>query len=98
MAGHKMWVTSLCWEPYHSNPDCQNLVSASKDCSIRIWDTKRSQTCHILSGHTKSVTCVKWGGSGLIYSASQDRTIKVWRAKDVSFSKKLESYFAFRLV
>lgn len=24
-----------------------------------------------------SVTCVKWGGEGLIYTASQDRSIKV---------------------
>ncbi|XP_014479327.1 PREDICTED: notchless protein homolog 1 [Dinoponera quadriceps] len=82
MTGHKMWVTSLCWEPYHKNPECQYLASASKDCDVRIWDTKRSQTCRTLSGHTKSVTCVKWGGSGLIYSASQDRTVKVWRAED----------------
>lgn len=83
MTGHKMWVTSLCWEPYHKNPECLHLVSSSKDTDIRIWDTKRAQTCRVLSGHTKSVTCVKWGGNGLIYSASQDRTIKVWRAEDV---------------
>ena len=37
----------------------------------------------VLSGHTHSVTGIKWGGEGLIYTASQDRTIKVWRAKDV---------------
>ena len=36
-----------------------------------------------LSGHTQSVTCVKWGGEGLIFSASQDRTIKVWTAESV---------------
>ena len=29
-------------------------------------------------GHTDSVECVKWGGSGLLYTASRDRTIKVW--------------------
>ncbi|XP_034189286.1 notchless protein homolog 1 [Osmia lignaria lignaria] len=82
MLGHKMWVTSLCWEPYHRNPECQHLVSASKDGDLRIWDTVRGQTVRTLTGHTKSVTCVKWGGNGLIYSASQDRTIKVWRAED----------------
>lgn len=38
----------------------------------------------ILTGHTQSVTCVKWGGDGLLYSSSQDRTIKVWRSQDVS--------------
>lgn len=85
MLGHKMWVTSLCWEPYHKNPECQYLVSASKDGDLRIWDTVRAQTVRTLTGHTKSVTCVKWGGNGLIYSASQDRTIKVWRAEDVRF-------------
>lgn len=23
MVGHKQWITSLCWEPYHSNPECR---------------------------------------------------------------------------
>lgn len=31
-----------------------------------------------LSGHGAAVTCVRWGGEGYIYSASRDRTIKVW--------------------
>ncbi|XP_060813818.1 notchless protein homolog 1 isoform X1 [Bombus pascuorum] len=92
MLGHKMWVTSLCWEPYHKNSECQYLVSGSKDCDLRIWDTVRSQTIRVLSGHTKSVTCVKWGGSGLIYSGSQDRTIKVWRAKDGILCRTLEGH------
>ncbi|KYN17648.1 PREDICTED: notchless protein homolog 1 [Trachymyrmex cornetzi] len=92
MTGHRMWVTSLCWEPYHKNPECIYLASSSKDCDVRIWDTKRTQTCRVLSGHTKSVTCVKWGGSGLIYSASQDRTIKVWRAEDGILCRTLEGH------
>ncbi|CAK9829846.1 Notchless protein homolog 1 [Anthophora retusa] len=92
MLGHKMWVTSLCWEPFHKNTKCQYLVSASKDCDIRIWDVVRAQTVRTLSGHTKSVTCVKWGGRGLIYSASQDRTIKVWRAKDGILCRTLQGH------
>ncbi|XP_053981698.1 notchless protein homolog 1 [Hylaeus volcanicus] len=92
MSGHKMWVTSLSWEPYHKNPECQYLVSASKDSDIRVWDTKHSKTIRVLSGHTKSVTCVKWGGNGLIYSASQDRTIKVWRAEDGILCRTLDGH------
>ena len=43
-------------------------------------------TCILsLSGHTQSVTCIRWGGRDLIYSSSQDRTIKVWRREDVIF-------------
>ncbi|KAG7209018.1 hypothetical protein KM043_015184 [Ampulex compressa] len=92
MLGHKMWVTSLSWEPFHRNPECQFLVSASKDCDLRIWDTKHGQTSRVLSGHTRSVTCVKWGGRGLIYSGSQDRTIKVWRAEDGVLCRTLEGH------
>ncbi len=36
-----------------------------------------------LCGHAQCVTCIRWGGEGLLYSSSQDRTIKVWRTKDV---------------
>jgi len=36
-----------------------------------------------LSHHTDAVTSVKWGGEGLLFSASRDRTIKVWDTKDV---------------
>ena len=38
--------------------------------------------------HTDSVECVKWGGSGLIYSGSRDRSIKVWRV-NLKGEKKL---------
>lgn len=66
------------------NPECRYLASASKDGSVRIWDTLMGRCDKILTGHTQSVTCVKWGGDGLLYSSSQDRTIKVWRSQDVS--------------
>ena len=67
-----------------SDASCRLLVSASKDGTVRLWDVVLGRTILILSGHTHSVTCVRWGGEGLLYTSSQDRTIKVWRAKDVS--------------
>uniref|UniRef100_A0A667XWD3 Notchless protein homolog 1 n=1 Tax=Myripristis murdjan TaxID=586833 RepID=A0A667XWD3_9TELE len=82
LTGHTKWITWLCWEPLHLNPECRYLVSSSKDCTIRIWDTVLGRSEKILTGHTQSVTCVKWGGDGLLYTSSQDRTVKVWRAKD----------------
>ncbi|KAL7293834.1 hypothetical protein TKK_0012892 [Trichogramma kaykai] len=92
MVGHKMWVTSLAWEPYHQNDQCRKLVSASKDGDLRIWDVVMSKTLLILSSHTQSVTCVRWGGRGLIYSSSQDRTIKVWRAEDGVLCRTLQKH------
>jgi WD40 repeat protein len=59
------------------------MVSGSKDGDIRIWDVVLGQTLFTLAGHSKAVTCVKWGGSGLVYTGSQDCTVKVWRADDV---------------
>lgn len=35
---------------------------------------------------------VKWGGSGLLYTASQDRMIKVWRADDGILCRTLEGH------
>lgn len=75
----KVWGHSLV-----RNPECRYLASSSKDGSLRIWDTVLGRCEKILTGHTQSVTCVKWGGDGLLYTSSQDRTVKVWRAKDVS--------------
>lgn len=83
MIGHKNWVTSLSWEPFHSNPECRQLVSSSKDEDLRIWDTKLGLTTRVFAGHTGEVRCAKWGGRGLIYSGSRDKTIRVWRAEDV---------------
>uniref|UniRef100_A0A672SB73 Notchless protein homolog 1 n=1 Tax=Sinocyclocheilus grahami TaxID=75366 RepID=A0A672SB73_SINGR len=76
--GHTHWVLSIAW-----SPDGKKLASGCKNnCSIRIWDTVLGRCDKILTSHTQSVTCVKWGGDGLLYTSSQDRTVKVWRAKD----------------
>ncbi|RPA86372.1 WD40 repeat-like protein [Ascobolus immersus RN42] len=83
MKGHTKWVTALSWEPYHLwEGDAVRFASSSKDGTIRVWDAKLRRTVMHMSGHSMSVTCVKWGGLGFIYSASQDKTIKVWDGKD----------------
>ncbi|KAF1824358.1 WD40 repeat-like protein [Dissoconium aciculare CBS 342.82] len=81
LKGHTKWITSISWEPYHARePGRPRFASASKDFTIRIWDAASGQTDMALTGHKECVTCVKWGGSGWIYSSSRDRTVKVWDA------------------
>lgn len=92
LVGHKQWITWLAWEPLHKNTECRRLASSSKDGTIRIWDTILCKTLISLSGHLQSVTCVQWGGEGLIYSASQDRTVKVWRDTDGVLCRTLQGH------
>lgn len=92
MTGHKKWITALAWEPYHLNPTCRRFASSGKDGNIRIWDVVLGHCLRVLSSHTQSITCIKWGGSGLIYSSSQDRSIKVWRAEDGVLCRTLQDH------
>jgi WD40 repeat protein len=72
-------VTAVAWEPLHKNPHCVRMASASKDSVVIVWDTRQNQVLFSLTSHTMSVTSIRWGGQNLLYTGSQDRTIKVSR-------------------
>lgn len=38
--GHKGFITSLKWRPYHIDGESDFFVSASKDMTLRIWSLK----------------------------------------------------------
>jgi ribosome assembly protein 4 len=79
---HNKYITSISWQPHHSSAGLNQLLTASKDGLIKIWNAN-TRTCVVtMSGHADSIECCKWGGEGFIYSASRDRTIKVWGADD----------------
>jgi ribosome assembly protein 4 len=45
-----------------------------------VWDVVSKRIELVLSGHKGSVSCVRWGGTGRIYTSSEDKTIKIWDA------------------
>lgn len=92
LTGHRQWITWLSWKPFHQDPECRLLASSSKDSTIHIWDTTLGQSVMILTGHSQSVTCVRWGGEGLIYTSSHDRTVKVWRDHDGVLCRTLQGH------
>mmetsp|Transcript_15782 Transcript_15782/g.26643 ORF Transcript_15782/g.26643 Transcript_15782/m.26643 type:complete len:408 (-) Transcript_15782:377-1600(-) len=93
LKGHTKFVTSIAWQPMIAQKNDERLMaSSSKDMSTRIWDTKSMTCLRILSCHTASVTKVLWGGEGFIYTASQDRTIKVWNEKNGSLVSDLKGH------
>ena len=82
LTGHSKWITNMAWEPYHLWRDgTPRLASASKDATVRVWVVNTGRTEHVLSGHKSSVSCVRWGGTGLIYTGSHDKTVKIWNAE-----------------
>jgi ribosome assembly protein 4 len=80
LAGHRQWITSLSWEPLHLSAPSVLLASSSKDGTVKVWDVLRKTCTMTLSQHTDAVTCIRWGGDGTIYSASRDRTIRMWHS------------------
>src|SRR5271169_709299 len=75
-------VRDLAENRVNGREDCR-LASSSKDTTIKVWDTIQHRPIFTLSGHTAAVTCLRWGGKNWIYSGSQDKSIRIWDAKDV---------------
>ena len=84
LRGHSKWIRSIAWEPYHLQalPGKPRLASASKDSTVRVWNTTLGRVDFVLTGHAGAVSCVRWGGTGKIYTSSHDKMIKIWDAKD----------------
>ncbi|KAL8153128.1 hypothetical protein V2J09_010888 [Rumex salicifolius] len=92
LTGHKKWITGISWEPIHLESPSRRFVSTSKDGDARIWDITLKRCVIVLSGHTLAITCVKWGGDGVIYTGSQDCTIKVWETKQGKLIRELKGH------
>lgn len=74
LKGHSDEVDALAF-----SSDGKILLSASRDETIRLWDTTTYTIMHVLEGHSESVTIATFSQDGrLIASSSPDGTIRIW--------------------
>ncbi len=78
LKGHSKWVTSISFEPLHLNGQITRFATSSKDHTVKLWNLRLGRCIGTICGHADSVESVRWGGTGLLYTCSRDRTIKVW--------------------
>jgi ribosome assembly protein 4 len=90
--GHRKWVTSVAWEPLHRASPSTRFATASRDHTARVWDARTRRCLLTLAGHSNVVTCVRWGGEGLLFTASRDSTINVWDDKNGTLVRTLKGH------
>jgi WD40 repeat protein len=82
-AGHSDWLGSLDSGPdvfsLAFSPEGKTFVSASRDGTLKLWDTASGNLLRTFTGHTSEVRSVTFSTNGkLIVSGSLDGTMKLW--------------------
>ena len=88
MKGHKDCVKSVAF-----SPDGKQIVSGSRDQTVRVWDASTGNNLKVLESHTDSVTSVAFSPNGKqIVSGSYDKSVRVWDASTGNELKVLKGH------
>jgi WD40 repeat protein len=71
------------------------VVSASSDCTLKIWNTQTGEVVRTLKGHQDYVNgcAVNYDGTRIV-SASSDRTLRVWDPRSGEAQQVLKEHLA----
>ncbi|MQM04488.1 hypothetical protein Taro_037287 [Colocasia esculenta] len=70
---HSGAITSLAYDPA-----AKLLYSASSDGSIKVWSVKEMKCVETVEAHDGSVSALAFGPDGVVFSGSDDCTVKIW--------------------
>ena len=66
-------------------------LSSRTNSTLKVWNADTATLLRTLSGHSSSVTCVRWTGNNFLVSSSQDKTMKVCAALPPVCSQQCEA-------
>jgi WD40 repeat protein len=69
----------------------RQVLAATKDAAVRIWDVSTGRVVHSLAGHSVPISCVCFSPNGLyLLTAGADRTMRMW---DTRTGKEMVRYY-----
>jgi WD40 repeat protein len=78
LVGHEAVICALAW-----SPDGGTLASASRDRTIRLWNTDNWILQRKLVVHESWIKCIDWSpDSRVLASGSRDQRVKCWDTRD----------------
>ncbi len=86
LSGHKAFIFGIAF-----SPDGSLLASASRDKTIRIWDTKAHKCLRVIR-HNNSINSITFSPTGqFLLSTSNDRTTRIWNI----FPQKIQNVLSY---
>lgn len=77
---HKKWITSISFKPLHlwENENIIKFVSTGKDGFLKLWNGNTGKIILSTAAHEQSITKTIWSGENIIYTCSEDQTVKIF--------------------
>lgn len=60
-------------------PGAKHFVSASNDCTLKVWDLESGAVLQTLHGHDSFIYDIAILSNGDLVSTAEDRTVRIWR-------------------
>ncbi|HZH91591.1 MAG TPA: caspase family protein [Pyrinomonadaceae bacterium] len=87
VAGNIGPITSVAF-----SADSRTLAAGGLSGGVKLWEATTGRELPALAGHAETVNAVAFGASGVLASASNDRTIKLWDAASRRHLRTLEGH------